>query len=321
MGYVASRGLRLLVGAMLCMGASLHAEAEEEQFPIITETSSAQVENEVQPEEDRYLPAGGIVSAESAKEYLEVQMQRACSCVDQKKCECEIENNDQLQDTVATEGSCCGERYKKKKQDYVENVVACLDHDNAPGEEGCKDCYKNQYNPFNLHDKAMVFFLRSGMPCYYGAVHTLLLPGLRAGDTIQLEDFSVWNISWGDTYKVMNWLPSDEIVVRASWLSSWYTIHNLTNDVQVSATLSKYLRPQFHTYANHRIIGMDIMNNWVLLENGTIWSVYFLDFLAFWEPGETIIIGINDDWATNAECPYILINAARSQYARAQLVN
>lgn len=141
-----------------------------------------------------------------------------------------------------------------------------------------------------------------------GAFHWPLL----IGNTVELEDNSLWAVNPGDSYKTLNWIGSDVLVIAANstWLPSYYLyrIHNQSTGVSIEANLSLFLSPLYHSLYNHRIAAIDDILQIIWLEDGSAWSILSCDYSRKWQIGDTILIGINTGWFSTSK-PNILINA------------
>lgn len=145
------------------------------------------------------------------------------------------------------------------------------------------------------------------------------------GEQVQLQDGSIWSIYPDERYKVLNWLPTDVVVIMPnhSWLtgSSYpYRLVNQNTGVSAIATLDLFLVPAYHSLYNHIIVAYDDANQMICLEDGSTWKVTFWDYSTRWKIGHTIIIGVNDGSASSSY-PNILINADRLEYVRATCLN
>lgn len=179
----------------------------------------------------------------------------------------------------------------------------------------------NMHSPLSglLNTKAAVF------STYYtthpGAFHQPFLV-TAFGESVQLEDGSIWSVNPNDSYKTLNWLTSDIIWItpNSSWFSSYnYCLVNQNTGVAVEVNLSLFLNPVSHSFYNHRIIAIDDYRAMIWLEDGSVWSVYSMDYSSRWQLNDTVIIGINDGWFADTR-PNILINANITHYVRAACI-
>lgn len=143
------------------------------------------------------------------------------------------------------------------------------------------------------------------------------------GDYVVLEDGSGWTISTGDSYKTMNWLSSDLVVItpNQSWFSSYmFRMTNQNTGVSVKCNLT--LGPIYNGIYTHWIVGINYFTQDVYLENGSIWNVSGFDSSIFskWLLNDTIILGVNDGFFSSSR-PYVLINVNTLTHVRANCHN
>ncbi len=130
------------------------------------------------------------------------------------------------------------------------------------------------------------------------------------GEIVELEDNSRWAISPADSYKVLNWLVTDLLVITINhdWFSDcFFRITNQMTGVSVRANLNLFLNPVYHSAYNHRIVAIDDLLQQIWLEDGSMWSIESSDYSIKWQLNDTIIIGINDGWRSTTR-PNVLIN-------------
>lgn len=136
------------------------------------------------------------------------------------------------------------------------------------------------------------------------------------GDTVELEDGSIWSIKPQDRKKTLDWMTGDTIVItpNSSWFNWTYDFKliNKNTGVAVSANLS--LGPIYNGIYTHWIVKLDYINNEVCLEDGSVWSISGFDskVLKDWYVNDTVIIGINDAWFSSKA--NILINVNKLNY-------
>lgn len=139
------------------------------------------------------------------------------------------------------------------------------------------------------------------------------------GDNIELTDGSVWIITSCDAYKVVNWFPTDLVIITPnhSWFSSYlFRITNQNTGESVAANLSLGpIDPVYGSFYTHWIVAIDYCLNIVHLEDGSIWNMSQCDshILNQWMQGDVVIIGVNDSWLSSN--PNILINVAMLNFA------
>lgn len=139
------------------------------------------------------------------------------------------------------------------------------------------------------------------------------------GDTVELHDGSIWSIASGDSYKTLNWLVTDSVVITANhdWFSTYY--FRMTNqETGVSVKCNIVLGPIYNGLHTHWIVAIDYLTKEIFLEDGTRWSATAWDASTFnnWLPNDTIMIGINDG-SRSSNFPNILINVNTLTYLRA----
>lgn len=130
------------------------------------------------------------------------------------------------------------------------------------------------------------------------------------GEILELEDNSRWVISPADSYKVLNWLMTDLLVITVNhdWFTDYfYRITNQVTGVSVRANLNLFLNPFYHSIYNHRIVAIDDLLQQIWLEDGSLWSIEGSDYSYRWQLNDTIIIGVNDGWRSSTR-PNLLIN-------------
>lgn len=144
-----------------------------------------------------------------------------------------------------------------------------------------------------------------------------------SGDTIELEDGSIWSVRWSDRNKTLDWLISDiiHITPNSDWFSSYnYRLVNQNTGASVAVNLA--LGPIYNGFYTHWIIGIDYDHNKVYLEDGSHWTIDGSDssILYKWLPNDTIIIGTNDSWWPFSK-PNILLNVAMLNHVTAKCLN
>lgn len=211
------------------------------------------------------------------------------------------------------------ERLNIQTRLYQENK-ANLVSEAAPKKETLKNLLKAESAQFKFDDKASVTYATT----HPGAFHFMYSVGLNY-ETLVTEDGNVWRINPYDSYKIMNWLSTDTVVVMRNhpwFFSSYgYCLVNLNTDTAVEATISLYVKPQYHTVFNHRVALIDDLRQMIWLEDGSVWSVMSADYNPIhWQIGDTVVIGINDSWYMEAY-PNILINAVTLLDVRARCIH
>lgn len=142
------------------------------------------------------------------------------------------------------------------------------------------------------------------------------------GETVEFHDGSVWTIASGDTYKTLNWLTSDLLVVTGnhSWFSSYmFRITNQNTGVSVKANM--LLGPIYNGLFTYWIVSINHYTGELCLNDGSVWKLSGLDASTHnkWFINDTIVIGINDGFFSSSK-PNILINVNTLSYSRAKCV-
>lgn len=150
-----------------------------------------------------------------------------------------------------------------------------------------------------------------------GAFHNPLLIS-ALGDSVEIEDGSIWSISPSDTYKTLNWITSDLVVITPN--HDWFSSHmfRMTNqNTGVSVKCNLVLGPIYNGLYTHWIVAINYYTQQICLEDGSIWTVTGFDSSVFskWLINDTVIIGINDGFLSSSK-PNILINVNTLTYAR-----
>lgn len=168
---------------------------------------------------------------------------------------------------------------------------------------------KDSVGALKLNSKAIYYTTHPGAFHYPKGVSIF-------GETVELEDGSLWSIYSGDRYLTLNWLVTDDIVITPNW--TWYSIfqYRLVNQqtgasVQASLTLG----PIYAGFYTHWIVAIDYYNNQICLEDGSVWSMSAFDtsITNKWLINDTIIIGVNDGVLSSTR-PNILINVNTNNY-------
>lgn len=137
------------------------------------------------------------------------------------------------------------------------------------------------------------------------------------GDSIELEDGSIWVVKPDHAHIITGWLPSDLVVITPNhtWFSSYD--YKLTNQNTGEAVhVNVYLGPLYNGPFTHWIIAIDDYNNAVYLEDGSVWYMSSFDssIIYNWVVNDTVIIGVNDGLFSSSR-PNILINVNTLNYA------
>jgi len=144
------------------------------------------------------------------------------------------------------------------------------------------------------------------------------------GDTVEIEDGSIWQVSSSDKSKTLNWMTSDVLVItqNTAWFSSYdYVIVNVSTGVDVKVNM--LLGPYYNGAFTHWASAIDYSGRKLYLEDGSIWEVggtwaSYQDVLDTWLPNDTILIGLNGD--SSPTTPNILINVNTNTWVKAKCV-
>ena len=192
-----------------------------------------------------------------------------------------------------------------------------------PSEEmlaACRECKEvNQDSLFNSEENATQLHSKATyLTTHPNALHFVTAVTLPYGDPIQLEDGSIWSLYTGDSYKTLNWLTTDNILIMPNRNPVWnsiypYSLLNQQTGVAVQATYSA--APWMNSGYSRWIYSIDYYNCQMVLNDGSIWNVPFCDswILNTYLPGDYVIMGFND--APGNGLGYnILINFNTLQY-------
>lgn len=162
-------------------------------------------------------------------------------------------------------------------------------------------------------------------PLYFSASMHCLIGVSALGDSVELEDGSVWKISRYDGYKALNWRSNDPLTITQNhrWFSSYsYRIVNQNNGACLEANL--FLGPHEHGQYTLYITGIDRTSGELVVTNGSgesiRWEISSSDFTIFqnWALHDAIIIGQNSGWDYESEA--LLINVNMNNSARAKQI-
>ncbi|PIS01229.1 MAG: hypothetical protein COT84_03245 [Chlamydiae bacterium CG10_big_fil_rev_8_21_14_0_10_35_9] len=138
------------------------------------------------------------------------------------------------------------------------------------------------------------------------------------GDTIQLEDGSVWDISPKDGHKIFNWKSQDALIIHPNyrWFSNYnYRILNkATNQtIEVNLSLAPFVDGENTNYI------YDIKNDCsaIMLQDQSVWHVNTKDrrIIEQWALDDLIIIGVYNKGRFESDT-HILINANMGNHCR-----
>lgn len=136
----------------------------------------------------------------------------------------------------------------------------------------------------------------------------------KRGESVTLQDGSMWKVREKDRYKTQQWLASDNILIlpNHSWFSTYqFVFCNQNTGCEVRVNL--ILEPIYNGVHSHWIVAIDLYNQEICLEDGSIWKVSGSDYniMHEWRNNDIVIIGVNDSWFSRK--PNILINASNKR--------
>lgn len=141
---------------------------------------------------------------------------------------------------------------------------------------------------------------------------------------VELCDRSIWRISPG--YSVVGWAASDYVTISQSGYADYpFSLTNQRRSEYVYAKLD--LGPDIHSTYRMRIKSIYIDYNGqthITVKDGlgqySRWVMSLADYatLAWWSPGETVMVGLNTN--VHAQGSNILINVKRNNFASGSCV-
>ena len=146
------------------------------------------------------------------------------------------------------------------------------------------------------------------------------------GDSLEIEDGSVWELDPTDGYKALHWRSRDPLVItqNRAWFSEYnYRIINKTKEFSLSntsrsVTANLKLGPFENGEYTNFIAIMDRLKGELALTDSTNLEVCPRDRSLFrnWKEGQAIIIGVNSGWESSYDL--ILINVNTNNFVRAK---
>ncbi|MEN9654971.1 MAG: hypothetical protein RL235_1083 [Chlamydiota bacterium] len=155
-------------------------------------------------------------------------------------------------------------------------------------------------------------------PVYYPSSAHQVIAISVLGDSVEIEDGSVWKVHPYDNYKVVQWKSNDPLVVTQNhaWFSKYdYRLINNNTGATIEANL--HLGPiQQGPYTKY-IVSIDDLRNEVMLSDSTHWLISKKDRkrLKNWAIHDAVIVGTNSGSDGSSEA--LLINVNMNQRARA----
>ncbi len=140
------------------------------------------------------------------------------------------------------------------------------------------------------------------------------------GNSIMIEDGSIWQLGSYDEYSIRYWLIDDPLVITQNrdWLSSYdFRIINRNTGSSVAVNLSQ--GPVLNDPHSRLVAAIDMNEGIVILAPDDLhWLISPCDRyqLGNWLPGDYVIVGINTGW--DSSFANILINVAENSFIRAK---
>jgi hypothetical protein len=139
------------------------------------------------------------------------------------------------------------------------------------------------------------------------------------GDSLILEDGSVWEISLKHAQTILDWLDIDIIIITQN--NSWTSKHNYNFiNQRTKETVSTNLieSPLISSEYFHKIKAIDYFRGEIVLENNIRWKICSSDIFLVkdWLLDDGIIVGINTGWESSF--PNILINVSVNKFVRSK---
>ncbi len=173
--------------------------------------------------------------------------------------------------------------------------------------------------PHQEQEASAQFFNNHYPPVYFSPGMHCLTAVSAFGDSVEIEDGSVWKISPHDAPKVSSWGSQDPIITTQNhrWFSKYqYKLINQSTGSTLEANL--YLGPIKDGSYTRYVIAVDSSRHELILNDQTRWRISSYDLLSFqeWMLHDAVIIGHNSGW--DSECQGLLINVNMNQCIRAE---
>ena len=195
--------------------------------------------------------------------------------------------------------------------EMIEKRQAELEYEASQNDINCANYSLDNSAGYCWHDSPPIYCPPS---CHW-------MSGISAlGDSVMIEDGSIWQVNYYDLYKIRYWLIDDPLVITQNreWFSSYdYRIINRNTGASVAVNLSQ--GPVLDHPHSRRIAAIDLNQGIVILYPGDLHlSISSRDHyqMSGWAPGDYVIVGINTGWDSNFES--ILINVATNSFVRAK---
>ena len=176
---------------------------------------------------------------------------------------------------------------------------------------------------FLQEEEARFGYLFDSYPPVYFPVSAHWLSSVSVtGDSLELEDGSMWKISHYDGRKVLSWRLNDPLIITQNhrWFSNYkYRIINQHTGGILEANL--FLGPVVYGEHTLYVCALDAFEDLLLIDSRgeiTRWEIASNDRWIFqnWALNDAVIIGQNSGWDADYEC--ILINININEFVRAR---
>lgn len=160
----------------------------------------------------------------------------------------------------------------------------------------------------------------SSYPPFYFPSYCHWITALSAiGDSLEIEDGSIWKIDPSNTSDARYWKSVDPLFLtqNRSWFSSYqYRLMNAQTGESIGVNL--FLGPVLSSEYLHLIDAIDWTRRAVTLNDGSCWEICprDLDLFSEWVLDDCIFIGLNSGWDSFYDS--ILINSNMNQHVRAR---
>src|SRR5579872_4860788 len=139
------------------------------------------------------------------------------------------------------------------------------------------------------------------------------------GDSIEIEDSSIWKINGYDSYKALSWRSNDPLLITQNtrWFSSYnYKIVNQATGSSLEANL--IIGPLQFGALTKTIAFIDWHMGEIVLTDLSRYQISCYDISVFsnWQINDAVIVGYNSGWDSN--CESILINVNMDNFIRAK---
>jgi hypothetical protein len=135
------------------------------------------------------------------------------------------------------------------------------------------------------------------------------------GETLTMNDETVWAIANNSMSTVASWAPNSPIVITPS---NWYSQYDyyITNVLTHESATAKLSQGPFVKYSIF-IEQIDWNGGFIYLTNGTRWTIAPSNRVRPWQAGQAVLIGLNTKWLSRG---YILVNINEDNYLEANYV-